>query len=276
MRLINMYYLIKDNYFAILDLDFKIMSGNISDSEDSLLLWLNAQQALRNLKKIGCFNDIINETTNLINKKVNDSNSSGFSALDFETIQSNITSLSDYMDGVIRFCEELDIHNFRPGFDVKFPVTKNFSELTDYVNTLNNVFTQCPYLNIKDQQFELESFDIGGTWMKFSVGAESEPIFRNLIVILNRCTKIKLHMLTCKQQEEQYNILSMQNDMIESVKKANVEATKALIQQSSDDLQKYLPPLTPEEIKNLKITLTDLSNLLAKGMEFYPSKGMVN
>ena len=68
----------------------------------------------------------------------------------------------------------------------------------------------------------------------------------------------------------------MQNDMIESVKKANEEATKALIQQSSDDLQKYLPPLTPEEIKNLKITLTDLSNLLAKGMEFYPSKGMVN
>lgn len=276
MRLTFMYHIIRKNYDEIEKMEFKVVTEKDPANRDRQVgvvsSWLNTRKSLLQLKNIGCFNEIINDILDTIKEKSIEADTIRLSVQDYNFIKDKVGQMIDQMEGVISFCNVAGFNERQSGFDVKLPPTKDFSEMSKYIDSLNRVLTQCPYFNVENEKIEIETVDIGSIWMKFAVVATSTAvILSNLATVTDKCVKIQSHIITCRQQEENYRTLNLKNDLLEQLIKANEEATNALIDQASKDLQNDIEKLSPEDEARLKMTLKELSNMMSKGLEIYAS-----
>lgn len=276
MRLTYMYYLIKKSCDAIESIHFDSVKAKdqrgISTDCIQVSNWTNAKKALHTLKALNCFDDIIDSIINTIGIIRTEKDSFIIDLNDYNKLIKSIQILLQNLNGVIVFCEAAGLDSSKSGFDVKLPQTKDFSELSKYVSTLDRIFSQCPYLNIDGERIEIESVDIGSIWMKFAViTVSTSVILSNLATLVDKCVKIQSHIITCKQQEEQYRTLQLKNDLLESIIQANEEATNILLDQTVEELQKDIGELNSEDTVRLKMSLKELSNMMVKGLEIYAS-----
>lgn len=187
------------------------------------------------------------------------------------------------MQAIIALCEKFGFNEKQQGFDIKIPSTGDFDEFADYINKLKNVLKSCPYLTVDGESIEISSVDIGSIWLKFKVLCKNHPVvsavtataltLNNLAVLVDKCVKIKSHIITCQQQEEQYRAMSLKNDILESVINANEVATETIINKMATEMQDELKEqtLNAEQVNSLKMSMRQLSDLMLDGLEIYAS-----
>lgn len=274
MRLTYMYYLIKKNYEDLRNLKLTIESERIAGANLPYGLvynWLMAKRALQKIANIPVFQDFAND---ILNNEYFQHDSDNFRIPTglCRNLIPEYTAFLERLQGALQFYEATSNKAVNIGFDIKLPPTKDFSKLSKDIELINRILSQCPYLKADGETIEVESVDIGSIWFKFAVGAVSTSIIlSNLASVVDKCVKIKSHMITCKQQEEQYRTLNLENTILENLIDANKTATDALIKRASEELQQNLGKLPPEDAERLNMTLKDLSELMSKGLEIYAS-----
>lgn len=286
MRMTYMYYLIKKNYEILKDVDFNI--ENEKDFDGSLYAcgkfynWLKIRPSLVELSTVDSFSEEIQYMIFFMDEKSRRKDGGTYYSLEedeYRQIKPLFSSLIEKLHGVIQFCEANGFNAEQKGFDIKIPQTTDFYEYSEYINTLKKVFQQCPYLNVENEKISLQSTDIGSIWLKFAIIATgSSIVLSNLAAIVDKCVKIKSHILSCKQQEEQLKCMHIKNELLKDItdkyKAAFKEDYEFIIQSDSELLQEELGQgrkLSFEDFEKLKMSLKNISELMSKGMEIYAS-----
>lgn len=276
MRMKYMYYLMKENYGALKNLQmvndpYKI--GNSSTNRGRIDNWKAAREALTSVSVIPYFKDTCMEI--LDNPFFAQTNDTFY--VPYETYQQlnvKYTNLLIQMKSIIDFYESAGFDTTEIGFDVKMPATDDFEEFSKDIDQLCKSINQCPYLKVENEKISLKKTDIGSIWFEFMIAATGTSLIAfNLAKLIDKCIKIKSHYITVKQQEESLRHLTLENDVLENLKKTQEQITKALIDNCVEELQQDLPEikLDNEAKERVKFSITNISKLMEKGMEIYAS-----
>ncbi|HBD86441.1 MAG TPA: hypothetical protein DC001_03345, partial [Clostridiales bacterium] len=118
------------------------------------------------------------------------------------------------MDGIIEFCESSGLESDSIGFDVMMPQTKDFSEFSGYVEDLNFVLAQCPFLRVDGEHIELRTAEPGSIWFAFVVVGGATVLLMNLAKFVDKCVEISSHLATLKQQRIQAEAMEMKQEAL--------------------------------------------------------------
>lgn len=268
MRMKYMYYLLKKNYSII-------EKANTQPAKDHYRInnWNAVINSLNEIATIPIFSE---DVKNIFSLKIGMMEPKEYEAI---SIHANDKYLILYqqilnkMLPIIEFCENAGFSETEKGFDIKMPPTKDFSEFVDYIKEIEFVLNQCPYLKVEGEKIEFIKVDSGSVWMEFLVVATgSTVLLANLAKIVDKCVKIKSHILSTKQQEEQLRTLGLKNDMLEPIINAFKEATNLLTKKCVEELEEEIHKTAdPEEEDRVKRSLERLVDLMQQGMEIYPS-----
>lgn len=179
--------------------------------------------------------------------------------------------LTEYMNFIISMGDTLNFGIEENTFDIKIPPNITFSELIKCMKSMEFIFTQCPYLNQKDDKITFEAVDVGSAWFVFA--AAGTFIMERLGKIVDLAVNIKSHILTCRAQANQLKTMKLQNDLLENVIDTQKKMIGAFLDVSVSQLQKEYSDIktTPEEDEKTKHAISELANWMTKGLEIYAS-----
>lgn len=195
-------------------------------------------------------------------------------ASDCSVKESAYIHLMHQIDGIINLFEMSGFDINEQGFDIKMPQTNDFDEFTKNISDLNRVLSQCPYLNNTNEKIVLKKADLGSIWFEFAVAASTSSLLLfNLAKIVDKCTKIKSHMVNLQQQKELLKMQKLKNEQLETVMNIYKEVTDRTIDSCIKELQAEIPDtqLDGEGVNKTKMCLENLSTLMTKGLEIYAS-----
>lgn len=275
-----MYYLMKNNYYNIANIKRQTINskdpqgyatqyGNVSG-------WLVGKQSLHNLRAIKCFTENIDELFQLVPQELLEQDSFKLNTNTFQSFSSIIDDIIHQIRAIVNFCESSGFNEKQNGFDVKMPPTKDFNEFAEQVNGFQKLVLACPYLQDGDEKITLQKVDIGSVWICFAIactaGMTATVILSNLSKLVDKAVKIKSHILTCKQQEEQLRATNQKNEVMEMVINGFKEYRKTLLDQCTNELEDEIGQLeNGEQREQVKKSINALGELMSKGMEIYAS-----
>lgn len=276
MRLYNIYYLCKEliSVFETIEI---IDDNSFSPAKHYISKWKEYKVALETLSKIPMFNECGAKIYRIIptfvwddmKPEINESTKKAFMSMNKEIVKQMITIITLY--------ESLNLVESRTGIDVKIPQCKDLKEYIKYLNELDFIFTQCPYLLHKDETIKFLSVDVGSQWLNFLIelSVASMPVFyilNNLALILDKVIILRSHYNSIKQQEESLKIAQNKSELSEN----EIEIFNALkrhyMSEITSSLENEISPLEDGDQRGrLEKSLEKLCNLLDKGVEIYAS-----
>ena len=283
MRLTYMYYLIKNNYQPIADLTMERCTDQtprgITFHYGTIDNWLSAKSALDNLSVIDYFQDEINSMLECVDKRHSQNDHIEFDDTSYLQFCASCNILKSKMEITLDFCKSLGLKSEQMGFDIKMPPTNDFNDFADNIASLKKVLQLCPYLNIDGESVEIYSVDIGSIWMKFAVAstaAVTAVTLSNLATLVDKSVKIRSHMLTYRQQQDECRMQEVADDLLENI----IDTHNQLLEHQKNKVLKELQseldngtgePLSHEEEEQLRVSMEQLIDLIDKGMEIYAS-----
>jgi len=199
-----------------------------------------------------------------------------FTQTTYTTFSRDYQSLLSQISAILDFCNLLGFEAIEQGFDVRMPTTNDFNEFAENIDKLKKILSQSPYINsIESEQIRVAKVDIGSFYLIFAVigvvGGVSTILY-NWSKIVDKAIKIKSHILTCKQQEEEVRKMSNKNDLLEKVMEVNNliidTKTKECVAELASELGEYKDG---DAEARQEQCLKDLSDMMMKGMEIYAS-----
>lgn len=268
-----MYYLLKENIDVIKDAKPKpVYNDRKAVSHYRIDNWQAVMLAYDRISVIPLFKETVDSIFSL---QIRMRHGKNFETLPTElydkysTLHDKIVAM---MTNIIEFCEEAGFGEADYGFDIKMPPTKDFSEFAGYIKELEQVFGQCPYLKVEGEKIELHKTDSGSIWLEFFVIATgSFVLLERLAKIVDKCVKIKSHLITCRQQVAMLKTTELKNDALENILGTHKQMTKLLVDRFAEDLEKEIGEVPSEDKQRVNLTLERLSNMMDKGLEIVAS-----
>lgn len=276
MRIKYMYYVLKSNYetlekFKIYNEPYKV--GSTQYNRGKVENWESVRDSLVSVSSIDSLKDLCSLfLENPYFSKIDNS-----FTIPYETYQDLLPKYNILMErirGVIDFCEVAGFDIIESGFDIKMPATENLDEFSKNIEMFNKSINQCPYLNVNDEKISLKKTDSGSIWFEFCVvAAGASVVLFNLAKIVDKCVKIKSHLVTVKQQEESWRHAKLKNDTLETLVAANKQVTQVMLDECIEELRREIPDveLNKEDEQRVKYSIETISKLMEKGMEIYAS-----
>lgn len=274
MRLYNIYYLCKELIDVFkqdrISLDNKKDIYEISDLEN---YWC----AIDSLQNITLFKPVIEHFYNIIPVYAKNKSSIKVSIDIYRNFESLNKTIINQMSVIIDLYESMNISKNPIGVDVKIPQCEDLKEYIKYLNELDFIFTQCPYLLHKDETIKFSTVDVGSQWVNFiielSVGsAATFYILNNLALILDKAMILKSHYNTVKQQEESLKVAQKKAKLSEDTREIFNTLKKHYMSEVTTSLENEISSLEDGEQRGrLEKSLEKLCNLLDKGVEIYAS-----
>ena len=276
MRMKYMYYLLKESLPALESLGV-VREGYTAGGQHSyrgqVTNWIDAKKALTDISKIPYFNDFCMSILENSEMRIG-LNSFVISDSLCNDLEPKYKKFLTEVKGIIGFYESAGFNNTEQGFDIKMPPTDDFGEFAKNIDLLNKALSQCPYLNQESERIILKKTDVGSIWFELGIAVTgTSVILFNLSKIVDMCVKIKSHYVTVKQQEEQYRVAQIKDELLETVVKANKQLIETITNNCIEELKKEIPetPLDNDAETRLKYSLEILTSLMDKGMEIYAS-----
>lgn len=180
----------------------------------------------------------------------------------------NFKNLSIQMKTIIDLCETYGyISEEYVGFDLKLPINKDFTSIAKVLNSFDKIINQAPFLNNHEATIEYKKVDLGSTWIEFVInGVASITLLHVLSRFVDDCIKILSHKKNCKQQEESYRRMQIDNEIIEGMVKAHNKMTDALTDKFIKELS---GEIEPEDQSRARLCFDMMIELLDKGVEIH-------
>lgn len=274
MRLYNIYYLCKELIDIFKQARISINNKkNVYEISDLEKYW----SAIDTLKNISLFKPIIENFYNIIPIYARNRDKLEISVDVYRNFESLNKNIINQMSVIIDLYESMNLSENPIGIDVKIPQCESLKEYIKYLDEIDFIFTQCPYLLHKDETIKFSSVDVGSQWLNFIVelAAGSAAIFyilNNLALILDKVMILRSHYNSIKQQEESLKIAQNKAELSEKEKEIFNTLKKHYMSEITDALENEISPLEDGDQRGrLEKSLEKLCNLLDKGVEIYAS-----
>lgn len=271
MRLYTIYKICKENIEEICNCETHLRYEQ-KDFTLSVQGWIAAKQALENVYAIDAFKEIAQELYNAVPIMYKELNEWEVVSKCDRNFSSNLLTLKNEMQGIIKVYESFGYSNNMLGIDVKMP-TDDFSDFVNNMKSLEYILYQCPLLNVDDAEIEFSNVDVGSTWFNFILkGSGANFLAQQIAKLVDQALAIKSHWVAIKQQEEMLHTMELKNEMLESVKTTFDIMREAVMKNSLDELKSEDATYkNGEERDKTKVALEKMVDLLDKGMEIYAS-----
>lgn len=275
LKLYNTYY-ICNNLAGVLK-GLKVSQNTEQNNVYYIENWDEYTNALKTLRTIPIFKDISDKLYELIPVFIR---SQPRPSIDTQT-RNNLISANNNLicriDTIIELYTSMNIPEKEKGIDVKIPNCQDLKEYIKYLNDIDFVFSQCPYLLHKDETIKFSSVDVGSNWLTFviEVSAGATGLFyilNNLAKIVDKAMILKSHYCSIKEQEEALKSIQLKSDLAKGEKEIFDTLKKHYMNEVTTSLENEIAPLEDGEQRGkLEKSLEKLSNLLDKGVEIYAS-----
>lgn len=275
LKLYNAYY-ICNNLIGIFK-NLKISKNTGQNNVYYVENWDEYTNALKTLRTVPIFKDISDKLYELIPVFIREQSRPSIDTQTRNNLIDANNNLICKVETIIELYESMNILEKEKGIDVKIPNCQDLKEYIKYLNDIDFVFSQCPYLLHKDETIKFSSVDVGSNWLTFiiEVSAGASTLFyvlNNLAKIVNKAMILKSHYNSIKEQEENLKIACQKRELAEDEKEIFNTLKKYYIKEISDSLENEIAPLEDGEQRGkLEKSLEKLSNLLDKGVEIYAS-----
>lgn len=273
MRLYGMYYACKKYLQAVADMEVENRIANGSTIK-FISGWKNKATILNELAKIEPLRQEVRKFYETIPVMYRDQDRFDITTSNANKYIAARKELLTSMKAIVNLYESINSSkssNNVMGIDIKLPQFNDIGEFSKCLQDLDFVIKQCPYLQNKDAEIKYSSVDVGSTWLTFLViGAAGITLIKNLCSIVDYAIKIKSHFLTVKAQEEAFQSLKLQNDVMIQVTEAFDRANNVVVQNCVEDLERELGALKDGEEKGkVGKSLEKLSFWMDKGLQIY-------
>lgn len=165
-------------------------------------------------------------------------------------------------------CEE------KIGLNVKFPLSKNFSEFRRNIDELDFIVTKCPFFQNDNETLYLDSIDIGSFWITFAVvGATvaGSVLLNNIAAFIDKCLVIRSHHLTIQEQK-----MAMERSKLEQKEKEDaLKSLNQVYQLFVENAIRELEETTKHQIQDgdergrVEQSIEKFNKLIDKGLQIY-------
>lgn len=274
MRLYNIYYLCKE----LIDI-FKQNRTSIDNKRDVYEIsdLENYWSAIDSLQNIALFKSTIEHFYDIIPVYAKNENNIKVSIDIYRNFESLNKTIINQMSVIIDLYESMNISKNPVGIDIKVPTCEDLKEYIKYLNEIDFIFTQCPYLLHKDETIKFSTVDVGSQWINFiielSVGSVATfYILNNLALILDKIVMLRSHYKSVKQQEEALKIAKNKAELSESEKEIFDTLKRHYMSEITTSLENEISPLEDGDQRGrLEKSLGKLCSLLDRGVEIYAS-----
>ncbi len=275
LKLYNTYYLCKKLIEIFKNL--QIIQSEKNNGVYYIVNWHEYKNALKTLHTIPIFKEVSNEIYDSLPVFIRDKEKPSIDTQNRNNFIAINNELVCRLETIIVLYESMNLPDTRTGIDVKIPNCENLKQYIKYLNDLDFIFTQCPYLLHKDETIKFSSVDVGSNWLSFiiEISAGATTVFyilNNLAKIIDKAMILKSHYNSIKQQEETLKIVHQKSELTKDETKIFDALKNHYMKEITNSLENEILPLEDGEQRGkLEKSLEKLSNLLDKGIEIYAS-----
>lgn len=155
------------------------------------------------LKSIPSFTGHINDYIRTVPVLVRENVSPQINPVTAQKLKSKLEYICQKMRTIISLYESMNLKESRNGIDIKMPPCEYLDEYISYLQEINFVFTQCPFLQCEGEVLKFESVDVGSNWLKLTIAtATTCMILNNTAALIDKALIIRPHYNSLKRQEE--------------------------------------------------------------------------
>jgi len=271
MKLYNVYRICKQNleYFQSPNLIQQQTEGK--EIVFRMENWTEFKERLKNLRKLSILKDYIDNYFNIIPIFIFEKKTPVVSSQMASQLNSIKKSISDRMETVLNLYEGMNLKEGGNGIDIKMPSCEYLDDYIKYLEEINFIFSQCPFLQCDGEVLKFESVDVGSNWLKLTIATTTTcMLLNNTAALVDKANILRSHYISLQQQEEMLKSIQLKNELTkEQVETYNLLRTtymNAAISLLENDLGNLKDP---EERDRAERSLEKLINLLDKGCEIY-------
>ncbi len=127
------------------------------------------------------------------------------------------------------------------GLEITLPDLYDITELKKYVDSLEFVFTKCPFLQSDDASLKLETAENGSIIFIFGIVCSSLAVgsvfLNNIVAFIDKCFVIKSHSLTCTRQKQEIEIAKIEQKEKEELLKNIDRLYRISVENAIRDMQ---------------------------------------
>lgn len=200
IKLYNVYRLCKQNVDWLENYNFE------KDNKAGIYIihtWPLLNRKLNILKSIPSFTGHINDYIRTVPVLVRENVSPQINPVTAQKLKSKLEYICQKMRTIISLYESMNLKESGNGIDIKMPPCEYLDEYISYLQEINFVFTQCPFLQCEGEVLKFESVDVGSNWLKLTIAtATTCMILNNTAALIDKALIIRSHYNSLKQQEE--------------------------------------------------------------------------
>lgn len=295
MRLYNIYYICKQCINIISQLEFVHgKSGHFDENLKRVKDWDIYIDALIALKQVDALSEELNDFYDTLMKYhfTDDIYDSPwiYTVSEETELEKKMTLLVQKMKTIIDLYESIDDSEVgsnivsERGIDVKIPTCESLGEYISYLEEIDFIFTQYPFLKYENAKLEFKKVDVGSQWLTFiitgAVGTASVTyILKNIALLIDIAIQVKSHLLNLKQQEELLRKQKIQNDILEFEQEKHKQLAQRCFDMAIEEIQRKNKDILlkdGEERGKVEKSIKKLCRLLGKSVEFYASINVGN
>ncbi len=184
-------------------------------------------------------------------------------------IVGNLTLLktlsTNFLNVLLTTVPEEDVNSI----NIKLPPVNDFDELSKVSREIHLGLTQVIFNDDINGQTKIISVENGSIWLNVFVGASAVTVIASLVWA---SAVIYKKILEGKLLAEQVRGLTVKNDSIEDILKAQKAQTDLMIQAEAEHISsEHFRENTPENIERIKNSITTFAELIGKGAEIHPA-----
>lgn len=163
------------------------------------------------------------------------------------------------------------------GLEIKLPDLNNITELKKHVDSLEFVFTKCPFFQSDDASLKLETAENGSILLIFGVVCTSVSVgsifLNNIVSFIDKCFVIKSHSLTCTRQRQEIENAKIEQKEKEELLKNIDRLYRISVENAIGALQATTgcPIQDGEEMGRAEQSFEKMVKLLDQGLQIYAS-----
>ncbi len=162
------------------------------------------------------------------------------------------------------------------GLDIKIPQIDNITDLKKCIDSLEFVFTKCPFFQSDEASLKLQGVDSGSIWLIFYVAGSvtvGSVLLNNIAAFIDKCFVIKSHKLTCDRQEQEIKSAEIaekeKEELLKNIQRLYEISVKNAIKELEESTECYIND--GDEMGRVEQSFEKMGKLLEQGLQIYSS-----
>lgn len=271
MRLYSMYFICKNNIEVIRNFKLDALS-NGTGQINRIKGWSDVIKSLNKLANVPGIKKYSEKLYESVPVMVRERDGFDLSIDVGNKVESARKELLSSISTIIGMYEQMGLaQSTDTGFDIKLPQFDSIKDFSNCIKDLEFIINQCPFLNVPDGEIKFKSADVGSFWITFFVvGTAASQILFNFSKLVDAAVKIQSHVITVKQQEEQFRSMQQKNELTSELIDAFRKVNKSLVDSAVHELEPGLGSLEDgEEVDKVGRSIEKLADWMNKGLKIY-------